>query len=127
VGIQPTFAWQRHALRVVAWQVAFAALAATAIAALSGLADGAAALLGGGIAGTGSLAYVFASGGGEARLEPRLVLRAHLRAEAIKLSVSIAGLAVALGSLPARSAWPLIVGFVVALHGYFAALWFDRN
>lgn len=84
-------------------------------------------LLGGVIAGVGSLAYAIASGGGGPRPEPKRVLRAHLRAEALKLSVSIAGLAVALGSLPPQAAWPLIVGFVVALHGYFAALWFDRS
>ena len=127
VSSRPTFAWQRHALRVAAWQVVFAALAAAAIAVLSGVAAGAAALLGGAVAGSGSLAYVVAFGGGEPRPEPKRVLRTHLRAEALKLSVSITGLAVALGNLPAQVAWPLIAGFVVALHGYFAALWFDRS
>lgn len=116
-----------HSIRVAAWQVGSAALAAIAMAGISGVTAGAATLLGGAIAGVGSLAYAIASGGNEPQPEPRRMLRAHLRAEALKLSVSIAGLAVALGSLPAQAAWPLIVGFVVALHGYFAALWFDRS
>jgi ATP synthase protein I len=107
--------------------VVFAVLVGAAVAALAGMIAGAATLLGGAIAGFGSLAYAIASGGNEPRPEPKRVLRAHLRAEALKLAVSIAGLAVALANLPAQLAWPLILGFVVALHGYFAALWFERS
>lgn len=118
---------QWHAMRVAAWQVVLALLAAAAVAAFAGITAGAAALLGGGIAALGSLVYAIAYGSNDTRPEPKRVLRAHLRAEALKLSISIAGLAVALGSLPGQVAWPLILGFVVALHGYFAALLFDRN
>lgn len=116
-----------HALRVAAWQAALAAVAAAVIAVFGGYAAGAAALLGGAIAGAGSLAYAFALRGSDRQPEPRRLLRAHVRGEAIKLTVSIAALAVALGQLATQAALPLVAGFIVALHGYFAALWFDHR
>jgi F0F1-type ATP synthase assembly protein I len=126
VNPRPSAPSHWHALRVAAWQAALAAVAAAAIALVGGFAAGAAALLGGAIAGAGSLAYALSLRGSEQRPEPKRLLRAHVRGEALKLAVSIAGLAIALGYIATQAALPLVGGFVVAIHGYFAALWFDH-
>ena len=112
---------RRHALLLVAGQLAISLVAALICAALGGMRAGLAALAGGGIGVVGSIAQVAVSFRRRAAGDAAAIARGFYRGEALKIAVTVALFICALRrrSMPPG---PLFAGYVATFVAYWVAL-----
>jgi ATP synthase protein I len=112
---------RRHALMLVAGQVAISAVVAVLCGALIGLTAAGSALAGGGIGVAGSLVQVLSAFRRGAVGDPKAIARGFYRGEALKVAVTVALFVFAFKGLHLRPG-PLFTGYVATYIAYWLAL-----
>jgi ATP synthase protein I len=116
-----TLKLERGVRQVLLLQLLATALIALPLLPLRGAQAAVSAALGGGIGFTSSLAYALCMSA-PGSTEPRDLLKAHVRAEALKLLTTVGLLAAVLIFLKEISPLPLMLTFIATLAAYWIAL-----